>query len=723
MAPRSKSTPASGPIITADNLRNAMTGLGGDADKLTSTNFVFTEMNQQQLDAAYRSDWITRKGIDIPAFDATREWRSWQADPKDVTKIEDCEKQFSIQQKVMRAIQCARLYGGGALLLGVEDGGDASKELVLDKVKQGSLKFVHSLSRFDIAEAQPVQDIMSPFYGRPEYYTRNGVLSQASMKIHPSRVIVLNGPSVLDRATRGNCWGDSVLQSVNEAVLGSGLVTNSVAQLVAETKIDIIKIPGLSKNIATKAYENDLKARFSFANVAKSIYRTLVMDKEEEWQRVQANFAGLPDVQRLFLLIVSGAFDIPATRFLGQSPVGMSATGESDTRNYYDRCSSIQKNEIQPELKTLDEVLLRNALGSLPKGETTSEQLTFYTWNPLWQLSDTEKAALWKQKADIAKIDYDMGLVNEVVLKKARESQLIEDGVYPGLEQLIEDFDDDPDLEEKRAQEEENAKNAAAALAIAGENSNNEPGDVPNSPSPKSPEALPPSPTKDSGRAPHSASDADDGMTHRVRDYNKNHHPAGTAGGKGGEFAPNTAPAITEEEFNNLSPDWDSVTDKKRKRLMHNSTENWFGTGYEDVNAALRVEGEETWYYGKHQQEIRGLDRAFENLGKKVPRDMTMYRGVSGDVSDKFTEGAIFEDKGFNSVTPDKSIAESFGTSKGVVLHVEIKKDTVVYKPELDPKMAEDPDMISVEPEILLRRGSRYRVKKRTGKNVYVELL
>jgi phage-related protein (TIGR01555 family) len=442
-------------MATTDGLRNAMSGLGGDADKLTGTAFIHTEMSQQQLEAAYRSDWITRKGIDIPAFDATREWRSWQADPDAITKIEGLEKKFMVQRKVMMSLQRARLYGGGALVIGADDGQTFDKPLNLDRLREGSLKFLHSVSRHELSSGPLVTDIMSEFYGQPEYFTASGSLHgttlTAASRIHPSRIVRFVGAPVLNNLTQpAGGWGDSVLQVVQEAVVGAGLVTNSVAQMVAETKIDIIKIPGLSKNIATEEYENDLKARFTFSSVAKSVYRTLVMDKDEEWQRIEANFNTLPDIQKLFLLIVSGAFDIPVTRFLGQSPAGLSATGDSDTRNYYDRCSSHQKNEIQPELKRLDDVLIRCALGGM-KQDRVDE--IFYNWNPLWQLTDAEKATMWKNKADIAQIDLNMGLINEVVLKKAREAQLIEDGTYPGFQALLDEWDDDPNLDNQEEED------------------------------------------------------------------------------------------------------------------------------------------------------------------------------------------------------------------------------------------------------------------------------
>ena len=133
-------------------------------------------------------------------------------------------------------------------------------------------------------------------------------------------------------------WGDSVLQATSDAIMSCGVVSASVAQMVAEAKLDIIKIPGLSENITDNKYEERLKKRFGFANTAKSVYGMLLLDKEEEWQRIEAQFSGLPDVLKMYLLMVSGAFDIPATRFLSQSPAGLSATGDSQACvNYYDR--------------------------------------------------------------------------------------------------------------------------------------------------------------------------------------------------------------------------------------------------------------------------------------------------------------------------------------------------------------------------------------------------
>lgn len=428
--------PPSKRMTAGDTLANLVSGMGTDRDKSQHTFFGFVDMTQQQLDAAHRSDWIARKAVDIPAFDATREWRAWQADKADIGEIEITEKKFLIQQKVMGALMRGRLYGGGALILGV-DQGKPEEELVLDKITQDALKFVHVVSRWELSGGDIEWDILSPWYGQPKYYTRSQQ-SQGSVKLHPSRVITFCGAEIMNAQVATRPWGDSILLAVRDAVLGAGTVNGAVAQLVNEAKIDIIKIPGLSENIASDEYEQNLRKRFGTAATVKSLFSMLLVDKEEDWERIEANFTALPDVLKMYLLIASGAVDIPVTRFLGQSPTGLSATGESDTRNYYDRVSTEQKVILQPRLTPLDEIIVRSSLGTFPDG-------LFYNWNSLWQMTDAEKADIANKKATVMTADVNAGLINPVVLQKARENQLIEDGFYPGLEGLIEEFGDNVD--------------------------------------------------------------------------------------------------------------------------------------------------------------------------------------------------------------------------------------------------------------------------------------
>lgn len=425
-------------MISNDSLTNFVSGLGTDKDKGTAARFTLRIIDQGQLEAAYRSDWIARKVIDIPAFDATRAWRAWQAEDQQIELIEAEERRLGLQQKLAIAITRARLYGGAAIIIG--DGAqDPSTELLPQSVKRGGLRYINVVSRHDLTTGQINRDIASPYYGEPEsyqYVTGAG----ASVTIHPSRVVRIIGADMPDPMRSGDAWGDSSLLPVYDAILQATATNANLAQLVWEAKVDVVKVPDLMLNLTSPEYSGLMTERFTLANVMKSINNTLMLDAQEDWQTRQINFAGLPDVIRAYLMIATAAADIPATRFLGQSPQGFSATGESDMRNYYDRISADQQMRLTPALNRLDELLIRSAVGDRPPE-------VHYEWRSLWQMTDKERAEVAKLKADTFAIDVNSGLIDDVALRKARENQLVEDGVYPGLEEALADAEmAEPDM-------------------------------------------------------------------------------------------------------------------------------------------------------------------------------------------------------------------------------------------------------------------------------------
>lgn len=423
-------------MFSLDTLYNLVSAMGTTKDKVTHSQYLVNELTQQQLEAAFRGDWVARKAVVIPAKDATRAWRSWQASDQQIEKIEAEEVRLGLQRKLYKAMVKARLYGGAALLMGI---GDEAPDLPLDpeKVTQGGLRYLHALSRYELGTSgQLDRDVNSPYFGRPTHYVLRSAGLANEVKVHPSRVIPFLGNEVLD-ATTGSAsanegWGDSVLQAVDDAIKNVGLTSQGIAQLVHESKIDIIKMPGLMADVTTSEYRSRVLDRFQLANVAKSTVNTLLLDKDEEWQRINANFSTLPDILKVYLLIASGAVDIPATRFIGQSAVGLGATGEGDARNYYDSVNSDQNNELTPALAPLDDVLIRSATG----GRDAS---IYFTWNSLWQVDPKVRADTDYVRAQTFKIDVDAGLEDPEVLKVARRNQLIEDGTYPGIESAIDE--------------------------------------------------------------------------------------------------------------------------------------------------------------------------------------------------------------------------------------------------------------------------------------------
>jgi hypothetical protein len=435
-----------------DGFVNLVNSIGTSKDSRTQTQYNLAMLDPNQLLIAYRTNWLARRIVNCIAEDATREWRDWQAADDQIQAIEDEEKKHKVQRKMKQALVRARLFGGGALVMGVDGSGPPSEPLDLDRLGKDCLKFVIPLSCFEITAAQRITDVTSEWYGRPQYYTINtgtttiGELSQQiNEQIHPSRVIEFIGNELPDwNLTNGNNqWGDSVLQVVDDVLKDYGMSLSAVAAMINDCKIDVFKIPGLTKNIANAEWEQRLKTRLVASNVMKSTINAMIMDGEEEWDRKQTTFAGLPQILQEMLKTAAGAAGIPMTRLVGhgsgsgKSTLGSSG-GESDLRNYYDDVASNQKNEFGPLMAPLDEVIERSALG-------TYDDAIYYEWTPLYIPDPMEESTIALNKVQVYAADVTSGLINPDVLRAGRLNQLVEDHFYPGLEDAIEEFGAEPE--------------------------------------------------------------------------------------------------------------------------------------------------------------------------------------------------------------------------------------------------------------------------------------
>lgn len=417
-----------------DRLANLISGLGTAKDKGSYSSFNHRLVNSLELEAMYRCDWLSRKIIDIIPFDMTREWRSWKATDDEIEILEDVERKLQVQQKVAQAMQKARLYGGAGIYVGIK-GAAPSSELLPETVAKDSLEFLHVFTNQQLTAEEWDNDITSIHYGEPLFYKIQSKDGAREVRIHRSRIVRFIGAPIPNATFQTSLWGDPILQVVYDAVRDATSAPAHIAGLLPEMKVDVITVPGLSDLLATPEGTARVTSRFAAANTMKSMFNVTLLEggapgEGEEWQQKTLSFAGFPDLIASFLQIAAGAADIPVTRLLGQSPKGLNSTGDADIRNYYDNLASKQEMEMRPALTQLDEVIIRSALGSRPPE-------IWYDFVSLWQLSAKEQADIGKVKADTVKVINDTGLVAPEALSEAFTNQLIEDGLFPGLEQAL----------------------------------------------------------------------------------------------------------------------------------------------------------------------------------------------------------------------------------------------------------------------------------------------
>lgn len=455
-----------------DGFENVVANIATDKDKTSGIEYSTLLFNPRHVEAMYRSTWLGRKIVDIPVEDMTRAWRRFDVDDAIRTKIEAAEKKFDIRETVREALRVARLFGSGAIIIGAKPGQeDPTQPLDYDTLKPGDLKYLHVAFAPFLSIYQWEDDVEAEAFGKPRLYHYSPFYHRSGgtfLQVHASRVIPFSGVKLPPYASlAGNTWGDSIFQSIYQVVTTASGITAVIASLINETKVDVYKVQNLASYLVNKAGEDKIVKRFMLANMLKSINNALVLDAQEEYEQKQINFAGISDVHLRILQECAGAADIPVTRLLGQSPAGMSATGESDLRNYYDHIGAKQENDLRPRLDILDKIVFASEGIKLPEGEA-------YQFNSLWQDTPTTKADVALKKAQATQIYANGGILDSEVLGKAAISQLRADGTYPGLDEAVKESKNDglPDPDEA-------AEAAAAAAAAAQPDANadqNKPG-------------------------------------------------------------------------------------------------------------------------------------------------------------------------------------------------------------------------------------------------------
>lgn len=423
-----------------DTFKNFIANVNTNRDKQSGGDYYFTPLPDNVLSTIYRCSWMGRKVVDIPANDATREWREWQAEASEIEAIEKLETSLKVKQKVQLGLKQARLLGGAALYFSIK-GDDPATPLDLNSVGKDSLEFVVVLPRTILSPGEINMDPLLPGFGKPAWYELSSQ-SGGVQRIDTSRLVIFIGNEILNPeevAGAAQGWGDSVLQSAYEAVRNADSTAANIASLVYEAKVDVLKIPDLAEIMANDRSRSALSDRVLLAGQLKGNNGMLVIDGDEDYQQKTFNFSGLPDINHQSLQAVSGAADIPITRFLGQSPAGLSSTGESDLRNYYDAVAGSQRLVMTPALYNLDEALIRSAVGSRPDD-------VFYTWSSLWQMTNEQKSKISKETADTIAVLAGTRLFADDVLAKAAANMLVEHSIMPALEYEEElDTEEDPD--------------------------------------------------------------------------------------------------------------------------------------------------------------------------------------------------------------------------------------------------------------------------------------
>ncbi len=426
-----------------DGLENFVAALGTERDKRNASTFQNNKrlsllQRRGELNALYRTEWLSGKVVDIIPNDMTREWRSFTGDiePEVVDKLIEEEERLILPNKFNQTHKWSRLYGTSLLVMSIDDGQTPEHPLDINRIKPGGLRFIHAVdrNRFENTNVEPIVNPLDRNYGMPEFYLFN----ESSVRIHHSRVLRFDAVILpFDEFRTNNYMSDSVLDRLYESITNFHTAADSSASMIYETNVDVVKVKGLMNLLQTSDGEQMLRKRFTLASMLKSFNNMLLLDNEEEFKDKKNSFAGLPDLIDRFSQVLASASDIPATRLLGSSASGLNATGEGDLKNYYDMLRSRQVSEYKPKLDYFDKIMAK----SMGLGDDLDLS---YEFNPLFQMTPKQQAEIDTSNATRDQIYLVNGVIDEVIIAK----ELKQNGTYTNItDEYIKELEDN--LEEE----------------------------------------------------------------------------------------------------------------------------------------------------------------------------------------------------------------------------------------------------------------------------------
>lgn len=312
-------------------------------------------------------------------------------------------EELNLEQTLFRAFCYENAYGGAAIIMGAIDGSD-NWEQPLDEKTVREFKFLTLLEPQQVVPEAWYLNPLEAKYGEVEIYrinprTRGGGVNSGgevyagTTLVHESRMLIFPGITVsVDQVGELSGWGDSTLTRIWQVLRDFGLTWESASILMNDFAQAVYKIKDLNQLFQADD-STALKVRMQMVELMRSTARAVLIDSEEEFERKATPITGLPEFLDRFERRLTTAAGIPLTLLIGTSPGGLNATGESDTRQFYDDISSEQRQRLLPMIERVVRLLFRAA----GKPEPQNWSIEF---RPLWQPTDKEKAETRKLVAE-----------------------------------------------------------------------------------------------------------------------------------------------------------------------------------------------------------------------------------------------------------------------------------------------------------------------------------
>ena len=328
---------------------------------------------------------------------------------------------LKLTQAVRQALIYERAFGGGAVFIGVDDGGRP----LTDPLDWNRVRRITHLTALrggwdgPVTMWRPYRYAVSPKYGQPEIFqvanrtvpiTPTPAPGERLPKsaydyppspsgptlfyVHESRFLIFDGEPATTEAQQGNRgWGDSVFTRAASAIADFGVSWQAAATLMQTASIDVQGVPDFSRILEEKnaaARQNFIQYAFLQSRMT-SLTRIKFIDAKQTYDRKPVSFSGVPEILRALADRLAAVFDVPVSILLGNLKGGLGAQEDPGLRSFYDRVEGKQELRLRPVLREFFRGAFLSKLGPTQGREPAKWDIFF---RPLWQLNELEMADL-----------------------------------------------------------------------------------------------------------------------------------------------------------------------------------------------------------------------------------------------------------------------------------------------------------------------------------------
>lgn len=376
----------------------------------------FILLNELQLSSLYVHNGLIRRVVDSVAEEMTRAGFKVENLDEDLQKqITARLEELNVTNKITLGLKWMRAYGGGVLVLGVNDGGNLESPINPKAVTD--LEFIRVYDRFEVTVNQYYDDPADKNFGKPEIWNvvgKEAVSFGGSYRVHESRVIVFDGESLPNSIRVGNDgWGASAIQQCLTDVIRLDKSRKDSALLLERLQQAVHSIPDLSSILEEEDGAEQMQKRLQVVDAVRGAMNTIAIDGDEDYKILNSSLTGVSDIIDRNSEAVSAVSGIPMFVLYGRSVGGLNSTGDTNERAWNAKIAAMQNEKLRAAVDKIVTLLILSFSGGSSDGG--DYEICF---NPLSVPSENDQADidLKREQTEKAKMETFAGYISAGVL-------------------------------------------------------------------------------------------------------------------------------------------------------------------------------------------------------------------------------------------------------------------------------------------------------------------